>query len=74
MSIAYQSHSTYIFELKESIMTNYKAPVKSNWKKKTVRFVLVVLMFVVGGLTLVAVDQIGQRWQEHRAGFDASKR
>lgn len=55
-------------------MTNYKAPVKSNWKKKAIRFVLIVLMFVTGGLALVGIDQIGQRWQEHRAGFDASKR
>lgn len=50
-------------------MTNYKAPVKRNLKKKIIRNVLIVAMFVIGGLTIVGADQLGHYLQTHRAGY-----
>lgn len=46
---------------------NYHSSKKSKAKAKTVRGFLVTLMFILGGLTIVVVDHIGQNLQHARA-------
>lgn len=56
-------------------MTNYKAPaVRMSLKTRALRFLGVTAIFVSLGLMIVGADQVGQRLQEHRAGFNPANR